>query len=215
MVYRLLKLGHPRRVAHYFKNLAPGVFLQELCARPGAIGAICPSSPYLARRMAQQVPEGDGIVVELGGGTGVITRALLDHGVPPQRLIVIELSSSFVQRLRDRFPDVRIVHGSAADLAQLIPQGEPIRAIVSSLPLCSLPAPISHAILDQWRILLNDDGVAVQFTYNLRRPGWRDSLRAQEIRSTVVWANLPPANISTFSFKTRKLTPPRHEHHTP
>lgn len=214
MVYRLLKLGHPRRVAHYFKNLAPGIFLQELCAKPGAIGAICPSSPYLARRMAQQVPDGDGLVIELGGGTGVITRALLERGIPADRLIVVELSSSFVQRLRERFPDVRVVHGSAAELARLIPQGERIRAIVSSLPLCSLPAPISRAVLEQWRILLNDEGIAVQFTYNLRRPGWRDLLRAEEIGSATVWANLPPAQISTFSFKTRKLTPPRHEHHS-
>ncbi len=208
MVYRLLKLGHPRRVAHFLKNLAPGVFLQELCAKPGAIGAVCPSSPYLARRMAGQVPEGDGLVVELGGGTGAVTRALLERGVPPDRLVVIELSGGFVQRLRDRFPDIRVIHGSAADLSLLVPQGEKIRAIVSSLPLCSLPAPISRAILDQWRMLLNDDGVAVQFTYNLRRPGWRDFLRAEEIASTIVWANLPPANISTFSFKTHKLGPP-------
>lgn len=214
MVHRILKLQHPRRIALYFRNLAPGAFLHELCTRPGAVGAICPSSRFLARRMAEQVPPGDGIVVELGAGTGVITRALLDRGIPPERLVVVELSSVFVRELRERFPGVTVIHGSAADLSTLLPHSAKIRAIVSSLPLCSLPPPISHAIVDQWRMLLHDGGVAIQFTYNLRRPAWRDYLQTPEVRSCIVWANLPPANVSTFSFKGRNLPPPVHEHHT-
>ncbi len=209
---RVLRLGRAQRVSQYFKNIAPGIFLQELLNRPGAIGAICPSSRFLARQMARQIPvSDDGLIIELGGGTGVITRALLDHGVAPERLKVIEFSSPFVQTLRERFPQVEVIHGNAADLCKLIPQNAKIQAIVSSLPLCSLPEPITQSILEQWRTLLHDGGVAIQFTYNLRSPKWRRLVQARQTSSQLVWANLPPANITTFSFQSAKLPPAAHE----
>jgi phospholipid N-methyltransferase len=152
--------------------------------------------------MARQVPRAeDGLIIELGAGTGVITKALLDSGVDPHRLIVIEFSALFVQRLRERFPEVVVIHGNAADLSDFLPAGIKVRAIVSSLPLCSLPEPITQAILQQWRLLLRDGGVAIQFTYNLRQPRWRRYVQARLSRSKIVWANLPPANITTFTYK--------------
>ncbi len=209
---RVLRLGRAQRFSQYFKNIAPGIFLQELLNRPGAIGAICPSSRFLARRMARQIPASeDGLIIELGGGTGVITRALLDHGVAPERLKVIEFSSPFVQTLRERFPQVEVIHGNAADLCELIPKKTKVRAIVSSLPLCSLPEPITQSILEQWRTLLHDGGVAIQFTYNLRSPKWRRLVQARQTSSQLVWANLPPANITTFSFQSAKLPLSTHE----
>ncbi len=213
MMYRVPGFGSAQRLSDYFKGLAPGLFLRELCLRPGAVGALCPSSRHLARHMAKQVPaSGDGLVVELGAGTGVVTQALLDSGVPAHRLLVIEYSGPFVRRLRKRFPHLNVVQGNAADLRRLLPPEARVRAIVSSLPLCSLPAPMTHSILEQWQHLLHDNGVAIQFTYNLRRPKWKNQLRAQQTGSKIIWANLPPANISTFSFKTAKLPAPRHEH---
>jgi phospholipid N-methyltransferase len=211
-MYRVLRLERALRISEYFKKMAPGIFLQELCRRPTSIGAICPSSKYLARQMAKQIPSDDqGLIIELGGGTGVITQALLNHGVAPERLKVIEFSSAFVQRLRQRFPGVEIIHGNAADLCELLPENARIGAIVSSLPLCSLPEPITRAILQQWQRLLHDGGVAVQFTYNLRLPKWRSNVQALHTSSRIVWANVPPANITTFSYKTVRLLQPCHE----
>ena len=219
MMHRVLKWRRAGRgVSGYIKKVAPGAFLQEFCFRPSSIGAICPSSRFLARHMARQVPDPraqTGLIVELGAGTGVITQALLDHGVAPDRLMVVEFSAAFVQRLRARFPDVNVVHGNAADLCQIVPQGVPVSAIISSLPLCSLPVPIMQAILQQWQYLLQDDGIAVQFTYNLRRPAWRNYIHGHETNSKIVWANLPPAKLSTFSFKTAKLASPSPHHENP
>lgn len=200
-MHRVLRFERARRMKEYFRNIAPGIFLQELLNRPGAVGAICPSSRFLASDMARQVPlEGDGLVIELGAGTGVITQALLKHGVQPADLLIVEFSAVFVQRLRQRFPDLNIVHGNAADLCQLVPPGRKIKAIVSSLPLCSLPPTVTQAILQQWQALLQPNGLAVQFTYHLRLPKWREYLAARHERSKIVWANLPPANINIFSF---------------
>lgn len=207
MMHRVLRLGHAQRVSDYLKKMAPGIFLQELCNRPGAIGAICPSSRYLARQMARQIPlSDDGLVIELGGGTGSITQALLDHGISPERLLVVEFSMTFVRQLRKRFPQLNVIHGNAAELSQWVPRGTKVNAIVSSLPLCSLPETITRSILQQWGMLLHEDGVAIQFTYNLRGPRWRKLIQARQTHSKIVWANLPPANITTFSFKTAKLS---------
>jgi len=202
MMHRVLRLRRAQRLAEYVKNIVPGVFIQEFINRPGTIGAICPSSRFLAKHMARQVsPADDGLVIELGGGTGVITQALLDRGVAPDRLMVVEYSNQFVQKLRARFSNLNIVHGNATELCRFVPQGRKVSAIVSSLPLCSLPAPMTRLILQQWQELLCDTGVAVQFTYHLRTPKWRSYLDPHHTRSQIVWANIPPANITTFSFR--------------
>ncbi|GAB2904682.1 methyltransferase domain-containing protein [Paralcaligenes sp. KSB-10] len=206
MMHRVLRFERAQRLNEYFKNIAPGIFIQELFTQPGAIGAICPSSRYLSKYMAQQVPcDTDGLVIELGGGTGAITQALLDRGIAPDNLMVVEYSRPFVQRLRERFANVEIVHGNAAELCQLVPRDKKIAAIVSSLPLCSLPDHVTQLILQQWQTLLQDNGVAVQFSYHLRTPKWRHYLTPTHTRSKIVWANLPPANITTFSFSEPKL----------
>ncbi|HWK61142.1 MAG TPA: methyltransferase domain-containing protein [Eoetvoesiella sp.] len=201
-MHRVLRFERAQRMKEYIRNLAPGIFLQELINRPSSVGAICPSSRFLASNMARQVPvEGEGLVIELGAGTGVVTQALLKRGIPVQDLLVVEFSPVFVQRLRQRFQGLNIVHGNAADLCQLVPPERKIKAIVSSLPLCSLPPTVTQVILQQWQALLQPHGVAVQFSYHLREPKWREHLDAQRTHSKIVWANLPPANISTFSFK--------------
>ena len=70
----------------WFKALA--VFGQELMTNPRPMGAACPSSPELARRVARMVGKSPHhFVLEIGAGTGAITAALLRDCVPPQRLI--------------------------------------------------------------------------------------------------------------------------------
>ena len=92
------------------------LFLRELVAQPGTVGAICASSPRLAARMAALVDaQQPGLVVELGGGTGVITAALLAHGIAPARLVVVEQSAALADHLRRRFPDVCVLQGDAAE----------------------------------------------------------------------------------------------------
>lgn len=182
-------------------RLVPGTFLQELLKNPGNVGAVCASSRQLARYIANQVPCGDGIVVELGAGTGAVTRALLESGISPARLIVVEYSAAFVQTLRARFPGLTIIHGNAVDLAHLLPQGVAVDAIVSSLPLCSLPKTVTHSIVQQWDLMLKPrGGVAVQFTYNFRKPHWLARAATHHGRVGTVWANFPPARVFTLRY---------------
>src|SRR6201999_3304554 len=79
-------------------------FLRALIARPKNIGAVAPSSRGLARAIARQIdPARPGSVLELGPGTGVITAALLDRGIAPERLTVIEYDSDFAAAIAARF----------------------------------------------------------------------------------------------------------------
>ena len=112
-------------------------------------GAVAVSSPELAAAMARQVPRHpDGYVVELGGGTGSVTRALLASGVPAQRLVVIERDPTLHRYLSDHFPGVRVLLGDAVHLPSLLRRHEigPVAAIVSSLPLLSLKRSIQLRI---------------------------------------------------------------------
>lgn len=172
------------------------MFAWEMLRRPSAVGAIWPSSRRLAKNVASRVPvSGDGLVIELGGGTGVVTHALLQRGIAPGRLVVIERSAVFVRHLRKRFPEVQIVHGDAADLHQLLRPGARVDAIVSSLPLRSLPAGAAAAIVEQWRALVRHRGVVVQFTYDLRAVDHSPLPGFLRRASDIVWANLPPARV--------------------
>src|SRR5258708_5267818 len=92
------------------KGLAPeGVFLARWLRAPHKIGALTPASRYLARAMADQVAPDQGLVIELGAGTGNVTQALLDAGLPPDRLIVVERDPAFYILLKQRFPFLKIL----------------------------------------------------------------------------------------------------------
>ena len=184
------------RLASALRVSAPWLFARELLNQPSAVGAVWPSSSQLAKGMAARVPsDGDGLVVELGGGTGAVTHALLQRGIAPERLLVVERSPAFVQHLRSRFPAVTVVQGDATELADLVEPGSQIDAIVSSLPLRSLPARDAMAIVAQWRALLAKGGTVVQFTYDLRGTGHRAPPGFLRRASDIVWANLPPARV--------------------
>ncbi len=185
-----------RRVRKVIGHGAPALFLRELWNQPGAVGAIWPSSDRLARRLAACVPKsGNGLIIELGGGTGAVTKALLDHGIAAERLVVVERSPAFVRHLRRRFPAIHVLEGDARQLADLLPDGQPADAIVSGLPLRSLPTADAGAIVAQWPRVLRPGGRVIQFTYDLRgRPG--PVLAGLTCRTShLVWANLPPARV--------------------
>lgn len=174
------------------------LFLWKWVQSPARIGAVWPSGANLARAMAAEVdPRGTGAVVELGGGTGPVTRALLQAGIAPERLFVVERDPALARVLARRFPEIRVLVGDAARLGALLaPHGVgEVAVVVSSLPLLSLPPAVKRAILEEVLRLLRPDGILVQFTYGPASPIPRGTvpLRAEPVRR--VWRNLPPARV--------------------
>ncbi len=178
------------------------LFARAICSGPQAVGAACPSSKRLADYMAAQaVAAGDGHIVELGAGTGVVTASLLAHGVPPKRLVVVEKSALLAAHLRRRFPDVTVLEGDAADLATLLTwRAQHVSTVVSSLPLKSLPKDTVDQIGRALDAVLPRGATFIQFTYSLRCRAidWAQDVTC--LRSHTVWRNLPPARVNIFAW---------------
>ena len=165
---------------------------------PLKIGAVAASSPELAAAMARHIPLGtDGYVVELGGGTGPVTRAILDTGIAPERLIVVERDPVLHRHLAARYPAVRVLQGDAMHLQQLLRREgiQPVKAIVSSLPLLSMKKAIQHRIGSQAFAVLEPGAPLIQFTYGFFSPLNRRLLGVSGSVEDRVLQNLPPASV--------------------
>jgi phosphatidylethanolamine/phosphatidyl-N-methylethanolamine N-methyltransferase len=175
-------------------------FLRALVARPKHIGAIVPSSRALARAIARQVdPAQPGRVLELGPGTGVITAALLERGVPPQRLILVEYDPDMAAFLTGCFHGVQVIQGDAFDLSRTLgsQSHEKFSAIVSGLPLLNFPVPRRRLLMDGIVRRLLPGAPFVQFSYGMRPPVGPPTGHSVA-RAALVWANLPPARVWVY-----------------
>lgn len=179
------------------------LFLREFICHPKSVGASFPSSNKLAQVLAQQIPlQAYKTVVELGGGTGMITAGLLKHGISAEKLVIIERSAALTQHLHNRFPQLQIIQGDAQTLKTLLnPELLPIDTIVSSLPLRSLPNTIVKTIGEQVEQILTPNGLFIQFTYGLLNKPLAPSPNMRCIFSQYVWWNLPPARVDVFCKK--------------
>jgi len=178
-------------------------FFRSLVFAPRATGAVAPSGRALARAMAAAVGDATrGLIVELGPGTGPVTRALLDRGVERNRLILIEFDPRFCRILAERFGPEGIVQGDAYDLPRTLQNfaGQPIGAIVSSLPLLNEPTQRREKLIDDAFSLMGPDGLFVQFTYGFMSPIPREACarRYSARRAAPIWRNLPPARVWTY-----------------
>lgn len=168
---------------------------RALLRSPKTVGALAPSSRHLASSMASLLPENSRFVVEFGGGTGPVTRAMLDCGFSPENIYVFELSSQLCKHLGRAFPDVNIIHASASEIIHL---DKEVCAVISSLPLRSLPDSSVAEILEATRKKLRPGGYFVQFTYDLMRHHALFNAGFRHLNKKIVWANLPPARIDIF-----------------
>jgi phosphatidylethanolamine/phosphatidyl-N-methylethanolamine N-methyltransferase len=189
------------RPKHPFEDEAH--FIKTLFESPRATGAVSPSGRFLARAMARAVEAtGPGLVVELGPGTGPVTKALIERGVAPENLVLVEYEASFCRLLAERFPKVRVLQGDAYRLTQSLAElrGRPIRAFVSSLPLLNEPPARRQDLVAEAFALMGPGGVFVQFTYGVASPIPRqiDGLTLSAEVGAPVWFNLPPARVWTY-----------------
>ncbi len=181
------------------------IFISRWLRNPLRTGAVIPSGSMLARLMANQVDAaGDGVVLELGGGTGAITAALLEAGTAPERLVVIERDKELCRLLTRRFPQVTVLLGDVIRLrSHLRHQGvTAVDAVVSGLPLLSMSERLQQIILGQAFAVMDENGIFVQFTYGPRSPISRAKLERWSLEAHPVgyaWRNLPPATVWRFT----------------
>ncbi|HEX5693797.1 MAG TPA: methyltransferase domain-containing protein [Arenimonas sp.] len=192
-------------------------FFRQWLKNPRGVAAISPSSRQLARQMMSELPRGARRVIELGGGTGVFTQALLDHGVAAGELLVLELNEELHQHLQRHFPQVHVACADARDLAAVaqahgFQEGASVDAVVSGLGLLSMPRQTQHAILSAAFDCLQPQGRFVQFTYGPANPVARevlDELGLNARRGSITWWNVPPATVYVYSRKVSRAITPR------
>ncbi len=175
-------------------------FLRALIARPKNIGALAPSSRVLARAIARQIdPEHPGPVLELGPGTGVVTSAILERGIAPERLTVIEYDSDFAAAIAARFHGVHVIQGDAFDLERTLGarHAEPFAGIVSGIPLLNFPVPRRQAYMEALPGVWRRARSLIQFSYGMHAPAMPPP-GFSVICAALVWANLPPARVWVY-----------------
>lgn len=172
-------------------------FLKSLAERPRMTGAVAPSGPALAKRMASNVdPRETAPVIELGPGTGVVTKALLARGVAPSRIIAIEYSPDFCRLLGERFPGIAVIQGDAYDLDKTLGgRAQNVSAIVSSLPLVARPLPDRVRLIEAGLDRMAKGRPFIQFSYIAKGPVQPLPGRFTAEASPWIWMNLPPAKV--------------------
>ena len=186
-------------------------FLREFLRNPAHTGAIAPSSAGLAKTMNEWTAwENARVVLELGPGTGVFTRAILDRLRPQARFLAIELNAVFVTELRQQFAEVEICHDNVGNLEAICAHAgiTEVDAILSGLPWASFPADLQDRCLHAITRVLRPGGQFCTFAYlqGLCLPAGRRFRRllGQHFsgveRSATVWRNLPPA----FVYRCRR-----------
>ena len=165
------------------------------------VGALVPTSSVTARRMASVIDVASGLpVLELGAGTGVITRAILERGVAPRDLVSIEYAPHFCELLSARFPEVDVRNGDVFDLDAALGErrGVVFDCVISAVPMLSFPLQARIALMKDLLSRIPHGRPVIQITYGPMSP-----LPALPDVYTIshfdfVVRNLPPAQLWSY-----------------
>ena len=181
-------------------------FIGQWLKNPRQTAAVAPSSPELAAAMLGELPAGSRRVIELGGGTGAITRAIVGHGIAGDALLVLELNEELHAHLHRRFPEELLVLGDAVELPRLAAEAGflaagPADAVISGLGLLAMDRELVTKILRSAFACLRPDGRFIQFTYGPVSPvldSVLDALGLRMRRGEFVLRNVPPATVYVY-----------------
>jgi phospholipid N-methyltransferase len=174
-------------------------FFRAWLSEPLRVAAVMPSGRALADLILSEVSPETGPILELGPGTGVFTRALLARGVTEENLALIEFGKEFAAKLNADFPRAKTFCMDAARLRDVEPfDCAPVGAVISGLPLLSMPSRTVYSILEGAFAHLRSSGAFYQFTYGPRCSVSRPLLDRLGLKATYLggtFANLPPAAV--------------------
>lgn len=175
------------------------LFLGKFLRHGTAIASLAPSSRWLARTTVGNVAwDRARVVVELGAGTGPITRVLVEKAPPECRLVVLERDPDFAKILRERYsdrPNCDVVEGDVRDLAAIMAERGIARAdyVISGLPVPSFPKDLQRDLFRKVKQLLAPEGTFNQIT-EMPWVYWRFYRRFfDEVSFVFEPRNLPPA----------------------
>lgn len=169
---------------------------------PKSVGAILPTSAVTARRMANVINPASGLpVLELGPGTGIITKAIIDRGVAAENIVSIEYSTDFYQHLKRTIPGVNFINGDAFDLETTLGDWKDRKfdAVISAIPMLSFPMEKRIALLEDLLDRMPPGRPVVQITYSPVSPIDARPDRFHIRHLDFVVRNIPPAQLWVYS----------------
>jgi phosphatidylethanolamine/phosphatidyl-N-methylethanolamine N-methyltransferase len=187
------------------------MFFRRWSANPLQMGSVVPSSSALCDRIVRHTRHAhDEVVVELGAGTGVISRALLASGLPPDRLIVVEIVSTMAKHVRAVLPGVMVIEGDARALPELVPpywHGR-VGTVICGIPLVLLPLAEQRRFIDAIEAVAPGRGFP-HFSYCATSPlpARRHGLMAYREAWTPL--NFPPVSVWRYTPNAAGAASPR------
>lgn len=175
-------------------------FLKQYIKNPQNIGAIAPSTKYLAKEMIKGIDfDNTKCIVEYGAGTGVFTEEIVKNASKKTKIFVFETNYTFYMELKNKYkiyPNV-IVMNESAEKAHYCLQNNNIKNvdyIISGLPFTSLPKQTSNRIIENTKNLLHSNGEFRTFQYSLLKKKLFEN-HFSNISHTKIYKNVPPAYV--------------------
>lgn len=180
---------------------AAWVFFKRWLADPISMASIIPSSPALRKIVSKNIICGpDEVVVEFGGGTGAITKAILEAGVPANRVYSIEIDKELVDFLQQAYPDIHVVHGDARVVDTLIAPTHvgKVGTVIVGIPMVLLPVKLQGEIVDAIFRILPPGRRFLLYTYCATSPLPMEKLGLTGKRLAFTPFNFPFASVWAY-----------------
>ncbi|MBI1206533.1 MAG: phospholipid methyltransferase [Azospirillum sp.] len=181
---------------------AAWVFFQRWLANPISMGSIIPSSAGLRKLVSKNlICNSEQIVVEFGGGTGAITRAILEGGVPAERVYTIEIDPELAGFLRKTYPDVNVIHGDCRNVDEMIGPDliGKVGTIIVGIPMVMLPLGLQKEIVAAIFRVLPKGARFLLYTYCATSPLDMKKLGLKGRRLGFTLHNFPFASVWGYS----------------
>jgi len=175
-------------------------FIKQYLFKPRTVGAVLPSSKYLAKKMIEGIDFSTAeCIAEYGPGTGVFTDKIIKEKKPETVLIILEKDTAFFDDLKIKYvglKNVYVINDSAENIGKYLTQMklDKIDYIVSGLPFASLPQDVSINILTEAKRFLSNNGVFITFQYTLFKRDFIEKYFKIE-KITRELRNIPPAYV--------------------
>ena len=190
-------------------------------------GSILPSSRALGRALTRPMRRAKPPrrVLEVGPGTGAVTRVIVQHLRPGDQLDIVEINAKFVEVIKARFgeePEFQRKRGQASIIhapLQEVPGEAVYDFMISGLPLNNFPMTLVEDIFRSYERLLKPAGVLSYFEYlairDLKMPFvpeperqrlqtlsayLEEKIEAHQVAADNVPLNVPPAVARHFRF---------------
>lgn len=179
------------------------LFFNQWAKSPKGVASILPSGDALALLITKEISPNEGKILELGPGTGVFTRKIIDKGIPEKDLVLVEYDSEFYKYLKNSFSKAKVLNIDAESLGCSDIDG-PVGAVICGLGMLLMPKGKVSLILKGAFDLLKSGGGFYLFTYGLVCSVPGSLLREHGLKAEFIgkaYRNIPPASV----YKLTKL----------